>query len=413
MIDQHIGVQEYRKRREALLRSLKGAVGVVFAGEGAPPLVGRWSPHQHFYYLTGMKAEHGAAVLFDPKSPDPTNRCVLLLKPRDPEAEAWDGYRESISAELRAKTGFDRIRRTDLLPRLLLGAARRSKRLACLHPFATHKAPVSPDLAVFREVSQRVVGVSIEDQTDLIPSMRAVKSRAEQGLIKKAIEATAAGLDAMLARLEPGVNEAALQTVLESTFREMGGTGAAYNPIVGAGLNSTVLHYNDNDREAKDGDLLVVDAGAGVGGYASDITRTYPVSGKFTKRQREVYSIVLKAQEAAIRAIKPGVEMHEVDGAARAVIEKAGFGDAYIHGIGHHLGLEVHDATPLGPLAPGHIVTIEPGIYLPDEKLGVRIEDDILVTPKGPRNLSAMIPKSVEEVEAQMKRARGGNERGR
>lgn len=406
MIDQHIGVEEYRKRREALLRSLKGAVGVVFAGEGSPPLVGRWTPHQHFYYLTGMKAEHGAAVLFDPKSPDPLNRCVLLLKPRDPELEAWDGYRESISAELRAKTGFDRIRRTMLLPRLLLAAASRSKRLACLHPFSAHTAPVSPDLALFREVSQRVVGVSLEDQTDLIPSMRAVKSKAEQGLVKKAIEATSAGLEAMLARLAPGVNEADLQTVLEATFREKGGTGAAYNPIVGAGLNSTVLHYNDNDRVAKDGDLLVVDAGAGYGGYASDITRTYPVSGRFTERQREVYSVVLKAQEAAIRAVKPGAEMHEVDAAARAVIEKAGFGDYYIHGIGHQLGLEVHDITPLGPLAPGHIVTIEPGVYIPEEELGVRIEDDILVTNAGSKNMSVGIPKKVDEVEALMKKLR-------
>jgi Xaa-Pro aminopeptidase len=156
---------------------------------------------------------------------------------------------------------------------------------------------------------------------------------------------------------------------------------------------------------AEDGDLLLIDAAARVGGYTADVTRTFPVSGRFTKEQRGVYEIVLAAMEAAIRAVKPGVQMAAVDAAARKVIEKAGYGDAFMHGIGHQLGIEVHDSTPDGPLKAGMVVTIEPGIYLPDRKLGVRIEDDILVTGTGSKNLTAGIPKAPDEVEAMMREA--------
>jgi Xaa-Pro aminopeptidase len=154
-----------------------------------------------------------------------------------------------------------------------------------------------------------------------------------------------------------------------------------------------VLHYHANRATIKEGDLLVLDSGASYAGYAADVTRTFAVSGKFTARQRLVYDTVLKAQAAAIRACRPGATMAAVDAAARKVISVAGFGDSFIHGIGHHLGLEVHDADPQSPLEPGMVVTIEPGIYIPEESLGVRIEDDILITKGAPKNLTAAIPK--------------------
>jgi Xaa-Pro aminopeptidase len=169
---------------------------------------------------------------------------------------------------------------------------------------------------------------------------------------------------------------------------------------VGSGINGTVLHYMDNSQPLGDGELLVIDSGAMLGDYAADVTRTYPVSGKFTAEQREVYEVVLQSQLAAIRAAKPGASMVDVGAAARAVIEKAGYGDAFIHGIGHQLGMEVHDVTPDGPLKPGMVVTVEPGIYLPGRKMGIRIEDDVLITAKGNQNLTLAIPKTVAEVEA-------------
>ncbi len=406
MIDEHIPVSEYRARREKVLRSLKGAVGVVFAGDGSPPLVGQWRPNTHFYYLTGLAREPGASVLFDPKNPDPTRRCVLMLKPRDPEMEDWDGLREPIGLPLRKQTGFDKVVRSTYLPRMLTMAARRSKRLACLDPVGSYMGKVPEDLSIFRKIAERMVGVSIEDKTELLNELRSVKSKHEVAVMKKAIKATAAGFDKVLQALEPGRSEAEIHAVLDGVFREHGSTGPAYNPIVGAGVNSTVLHYNANDQPIEDGDLVCIDAGAEYGRYAADVTRTFPANGKFSERQREIYEIVLRAEEAAIRAAKPGVRFHELDEAARAIIEKAGFGDQYIHGIGHHLGLEVHDASPDAPLAAGAVITIEPGIYLRDEKIGVRIEDDIQITANGSRNLTKAIIKDPDEIEAAMRKAK-------
>jgi Xaa-Pro aminopeptidase len=397
-----VALSEYRGRRERVLKSLKGAVGLVLAGEGPPPLMGRWRPHSHFYYLTGIADEHGAAVLFDATAEDPRRRCVLFLRPLDPEADRWDMMREEIGAALRQKTGFDTVMRVSYLPRSLTQAARRAKRLACLHAFAVYPAAVSPDLAVFRQVSERIPGVAIEDRTMLLPEMRSIKSKAEIAMMSKAAEATAAGYATVMKMIRPGVNEGQIAQTLESTYLQQGADGLAYNSIVGAGLNGTILHYHANSKTVEEGELIVIDSAAAYGGYASDVTRTFPASGRFTAEQREVYEVVLRAQLAAIKAARPGAKMSDVDAAGRGVIEKAGHGDHFPHGIGHQLGLEVHDVTPDTPLKPGMIVTIEPGVYYQDRKMGVRIEDDILITTKGNRNLTAGIAKTANDVEEAM-----------
>jgi len=397
-----IATSEYAARRRAVLKALRGAAAIVFAGEGSPPLLGRWKPNPHFVYLTGLENEAGAAVLFDPSAERADRRVSLFLRPLNPELERWDGYREPIGSAMKEKTGFASIFRASALPAILTNAARRTKRLACLHQFSVYPAAVSPDLVVFRGVAERVPGVTIEDRTELLAQMRAVKSAAELKLMKRAIAATAAGYSSALRMIRPGISEGQIARMLELSFVEAGGGGVAYNSIVGSGMNGTVLHYMDNAAVAQEGDLLVIDAGASCAGYAADVTRTVPVSGRFAPEQREVYEVVLRSQLAAIKAARPGGKMSDVDAAARNVIDKAGFGDAFIHGIGHPLGLEVHDITPDGPLRPGMVVTIEPGVYLPDRQLGVRIEDDILITSKGNQNLTAAIPKRPEEVEAAM-----------
>lgn len=404
-IDTAIPSSEYHSRRNAVLDALNGAVGLVFAGEAQGHDAFR--ADQSFHYLTGIADEPGAMVWFDPEAEDPRRKIMLFLKPRDPELEQWDGLRDPIDASLRASTGFTWIMRTTYLPRTLTTAARRAGKMACLHPFAAHTANPTPDLALFRKVQERTVGIAIEDRTTLIGSMRATKSKSEQTLVKRAVDATLVGIDALLGAMKPGANEKELERAFTLAISAAGASGHAYEPIVGSGLRGTVLHYRANNAVCKAGELIVLDAAARVGGYNADITRTYPVSGTFTKRQREIYEIVLEAQEAAIAAVKPGAFNADIDIAARKVIEKAGYGDYYIHGIGHHLGLEVHDIDPGGPLKPGAIMTIEPGIYIPDEALGVRIEDDVLVTAKGRENLSSNIPKSIEAVEAQIAAARG------
>ncbi len=400
-----ITTQEYADRRQRVFKALNGSVAIVFSGDGPPPAIGKYKSESSFTYLTGLTSELGAALLFDPSAEDPKRRITLFLRPIDPELDRWDGYREMIGEPLRQRTGFSAVMRTASLPRFLGIAARRAKKLACLHPFASHtSSSVSPDLAVFRKLQEKIPGISTEDRTLLLPELRAIKSPAEIELMKRAAAATSMGYRAAFSALRPGVNERDVQHAMERAYIDAGAEGVAYGSIVGSGLNGTVLHYVDNDGECRDGDLLVIDSGAQFCGYACDVTRTLPVSGKFAKEQRDLYTIVLKAQLAAIKAARPGALMWQVDKAARDIIEKAGLGDAYIHGIGHQLGLEVHDATPDGALKPGMVITIEPGVYLPDRRVGIRIEDDILITKSGNANLTSAIPKTIEDVEAAMKR---------
>ncbi len=398
-----IPTSEYVQRRATLSKSLKGAAAVVFAGDAGDHLLGAWRPNRHFQYLTGITTEPGAAVLFHPSAEDPTKKCILFLKPLNPELERWDGYREEIGSTLRKRYGFEKIFRTMALAREVATAARQSRRLACVHPFAGPESAVSPDLAMFRKVTERSVGVSIEDQTNLLPVMRAAKSKVELAMMRHAAEITAAGYHNAMMLIAPGVSERAVQHALDDSYRALGGSGPAYNSIIGSGINATVLHYNSNSAVLAPGELLLIDSGADFDGYACDVTRTFPVGGTFSKEQKKVYEVVLRAQLAAIKAAKPGAYFWQVDKAARDVIEAAGYGDAYIHGIGHHLGLEVHDVTPDGAIKPGAVITIEPGIYLPEQKLGVRIEDDVLVTASGNKVLTAMIPKGIDEIEKAMR----------
>lgn len=402
---------EFAARRKKALSSLKGAVGVVFAGEQGNHLTGTYRPHAHFEYLTGLTDEPGAALLFDPTHEDPDYRIVLVLRPLNRELERWDGFRMEIGAELSARTGIAKIIRSNYLPVWLTRAASRAKRLACLHPFAPYTAPVSPDLVLFQKIAARIPGVSIEDRTDLLVGMRSVKSRAEQRAIALAGEAYRSALEGMLAILEPGVNESELEAALRYGYTKAGGESDAFNPIVACGLNATVAHYNANDQECVDGELLLVDFGTTVGGYACDVTRVYPVSGRFTKRQREVYELVLKSYKASARALKPGVKWSSLDKLSKDVIREAGYPDAFQHGLGHHLGIETHDVTPEGVVKAGMVYTIEPGLYLPEESIGVRLEDDFAVTERGCKNLTRSIPIEPDEVVKWMracKRSRKG-----
>lgn len=402
-MDFTIPLEEYRERRERVLEALADAAAVVLAGSETPSgsPARRWKTDRFFHYLTGIDYESGAALLFDPTTEDPARRITLFLRPRDPETERWDGARDPLDSALRAKTGFAHVRRTTYLPTLLTEAARRTKRLACLHPFASYNADVSPDFAFFKKIGERIPGVAIEDQTQLLPAMRAVKSPAELAMIERAVVATEAGFAAAVSTIRPGLREGDIERAITAAFRELG-CEPAFEPIVGAGVHSTVLHYSDFDGLVQEGDLIVIDYGAAYGNYASDVTRTYPASGTFTAEQRYIYEVVLRANLAGVAAARPGATFTEVDAAARAIIDAAGYADAFIHGTSHNVGLEVHDVTPDGPLRPGMVITVEPGIYLPEKGLGVRIEDDVLVTEGDPRVLTDAIPKTAAAVEAAM-----------
>ena len=398
-----ITAAEYEKRRQNVLKGLKDSIGVVFAGDGGAELHGSWRPDPNFEYLTGITDEPGAAIVFDPLQKIPSKQVTLFLRPLNPEVEKWDGARDFIDSKLVAKYGIKSIFRIGRLPLVLKAAAAKAKKLACLQAFANHDQPVSPDLDVFNKISQRIPGVSIVDKTELLARLRAVKSAGEQACIREAGRISSFGFEQVLKTMKPGMNEFDIQELLEHEYRFNGSRGPAYNTIAGGGFNGTVLHYGANNQELNDGDLIVIDSGADYRGYAADVTRTYPVNGRFTHRQKEIYSIVLKALDASIAKVKAGCTFQQIDKAARDIINKAGYGDYFFHGIGHHLGLEVHDITPDQPLKKGAVITVEPGIYIAEECLGVRIEDDVVVTKDGCINLTKSIPRSIASIEKAMR----------
>ena len=396
--------KEYASRRAKVLKALKGSVGLVFAGRSDESIQASWRPHSHFEYLTGITNEPEAVLLFDPTHPVSSRREILFLASRDPEKEHWEGIRKPLGSELQNEVGMTTLLRNKLLPFVLADLSSRCKRFATLMPISSVQQRLSQDLEMYRQISDRTPECEIIDESSLIPSLRSIKSSAETKIIQEAVDITAKGFAAAFSYVKSGVNEFQVQATLEHGYAMAGGRGSAFSTIVGGGINSTVLHYKDNDQDLVEGDLACIDSGAFYQGYGADISRTIPVSGKFTKRQKEIYEIVLKAEEAAITAVKPGITLAELDALARAIIVKAGYGDYFIHSIGHHLGLETHDTcgSP-SPLKKGAVITIEPGIYLPNESIGVRIEDDIVVTANGHRNLSEAIPKTVADIERAMK----------
>ncbi|MEN0019685.1 MAG: M24 family metallopeptidase, partial [Planctomycetota bacterium] len=282
-----------------------------------------------------------------------------------------------------------------------------SKAAVYLGPVVGYTSPVPHQLDVLRRATSRIPGSSVAMDREIVPAMRRAKDDSEIELIRRAIANTAAGLQDGMAAVQPGMTEFELRTIIETAFHREGSRRLAFGSIVGSGPNSCVLHYRGehDHRVMNAGELVLCDVGAEVENYAADITRTFPVSGKFTPRQREVYEVVLQAADAAIEAIRPGVTFRELNDIAREVIESAGYTDDMPHGLGHFLGLYVHDAGNYHlPLTPGTVITIEPGIYLRDEAIGIRIEDDVLVTETGSEMLSTGIPRTVGEIEAAMQR---------
>jgi Xaa-Pro aminopeptidase len=251
---------------------------------------------------------------------------------------------------------------------------------------------------------------------DLLPvlaDLRQVKDADELRRLRRAAEISAAGHVAALKAAHVGAWEYELEAAAEYEFRRLGAERVGYPSIVGAGVNSTVLHYDESRAQLKAGDLVVMDMAAEFGYYTADITRTLPADGKFTARQRAVYELVLGSQQAAMDAVKPGITMAQLDGIARRYMREHSGNtcgrrtcDAYfIHSLGHYIGMDVHDVGSYEvALAPGMVITLEPGIYIPEEGLGVRIEDDVVVTAAGYELLSKGVPRAAEAIEALMRR---------
>jgi len=413
---------EYQQRRSKLAAGVDGPVVIFgYTGHEDASEVAIFFQEESFYYLTGH-SEPGAALILLPKAPNakpmdgPSE--ILYLPAHDPRKERWEG--PQLGPEdpgVLEKTGFADVRRFDKMEGDL------QKLSATYSNVFTLVAPKNeegyPHLGNWNAWLHRAApSAKLRDISREIFTMRQVKSAGELALLQKAVDLSVdAHLDAMK-RMRPGLLEYQVAARMKEIHEFGGCAREAYSPIVGAGLNSTVLHYARLDDEIQDGDVVVIDVAGEYGGYAADITRTLPANGKFTARQREIYEIVLGAQNAAIDAVKPGVRMYgegrNLQEIAQKYIDTHGKDKNgksllpyYIHGVSHHLGLDVHDPGERDrKLEPGMVITVEPGIYIPDEKIGVRIEDDVLVTEDGHQVLTARLPRSVDQVEKVMAEGR-------
>ena len=424
----------FAARRKALLDAMGEGVMII----AAPPTFIRNNDVEHEYrqgsdlfYLTGFDEPDSVLVL---STVHPEQRAVLFLRPRDPERETWDGPRlgvERAPAALGIDTAFPIRELDERLPNYLENVQRVHYRIGLDRRFDERFLSA---LDVVRARARRggEYPSEIVDPGVLLHEMRIRKGEDEIATMRRAAAITREAHLAAMRMARPGRFEYEVEAELLRSFRAHGSERPAYGSIVGSGPNATILHYRKNDRRMEEGDLVLIDAGAEYGYYASDVTRTFPVSGRFTPAQRAIYDLVLRSQLAAIAAVKPGatlesihdetvsvlvdglLELELLRGDKETLISQGEYKKYYMHRTSHWLGMDVHDVgryhrrgAPRA-LEPGFVLTIEPGLYIAPHAdvdpsfrgIGVRIEDDILVTVDGHENLTADIPKSASELEA-------------
>ncbi len=411
---------DYRARRVALAQKTEGGVVVLFADterEGHHDVAG-FKQDNDFFYLTGWP-EPGAAVVIAPAVKEGNGQParpyteILFLPAHNVTEEKWTGPKLGPEdPRARELTGFDRVEVLDKLRDELVKILPQPR--ATVLSESGEDSPSGEPLKWLKRANAFPNYVSFDDVKPLITALRMVKDKGEMQRIQRAVDASVAAHLAAMKAMKPGITEREISALMQYEFEKRGCERPAYSPIVGAGFNSTVLHYSEDSGTVHDGDVVVIDVAGEYAGYAADITRTLPASGKFTPRQREIYQIVLGAQEAAAAAFVAGKSKmmgpDSLNTVARDYINTHGkdlhgepLGKYFIHGLGHQVGLQVHDADNHAPLDKGMVFTIEPGIYIPEEELGVRIEDMFWVDDSGKLvRLTAKLPQAPDEVEKAM-----------
>ena len=427
----------FAERRERFMEKMKDGVAVVFAASEtirSNDTEYKFRQNSYFHYLTGFP-EPDAVAVFLPGHPE--HRYVLFVRPRDPEKETWTGRRagpEGAKERFGADAAFPLEQLPELLPTYLENAGTLYFAFG-RNPEHDKKINTALD-AVRAKVREGVKPpATVVDATVILNEMRLRKTPEELDLMRKAAAISREAHKEAMRAVHPGMREYELEAIIEYVFRRHGASAPGYGTIVGSGVNATILHYVENSAVCRDGDLVLVDAGAEYEGYSGDITRTFPANGKFTPAQRELYEVVLDAQlrgidcvragrpfneyhDTAVRALVEGmVRLGILEGEVDKLIEEEAYKPYYMHRTGHWLGLDVHDVgeyrdgEPWRTLEPGMVLTVEPGLYFAEDRtevpekyrgIGIRIEDDILVTEGDPENLTEGTPKTVEEVEAVM-----------
>jgi Xaa-Pro aminopeptidase len=381
-----VPVERLAARRAALLDSIGSGIAVLRSAEvqsieGDYPQESDYREDNDFFYLTGLEAPGGWLVLV--ARPGSHDRVILYLPQPDSARERWAGSRPVPGAEAARLSGIGTVR-----------------------------AAAGAEL----EIPELGPRVRITDLSVKLAQLRLIKDADEVARLRRSIAITGDGLREAMQIAKPGIYEYELEARVEYAFRRAGAARLGFPSVIGSGPNSTTLHYDLNRRQTREGDLVVMDVGAEFGYQTADITRTIPVSGRFTPRQRALYDLVLGAQAAAIDSVRPGTDIQQLNRVARDYLRThsdtlcgpAPCDRYFTHGLSHWLGMDVHDVGSYASvLAPGMVLTVEPGIYIPEEQLGIRVEDDVLVTASGREVLSSGIPRAAQDVEAVMRGGRG------
>lgn len=412
-------MHEVTLRREAVLAQMEqGSIMVLYSGEAIPKSMDDYFPFEanhHFLYLTGLRRENMALVLSRSAGEDKT---MLFIEEPMLDMERWTGRRMT-KEEAGAVSGIADVRYIDSLPSAIARMVNRERVDAAY--FDCYRQTMhdmdSYNMRKARAFADAYPAIVLRNAHPMLACLRMVKDESEVACLREAIDLTDKGLRRVLATLAPGQMEYQAQAEFEYEIRVRGAEGATFETIAGSGLNGCMMHYCTNHCRMEPGTLLLLDLGAKVKGYGADITRTYPVSGTYTPRQKEIYDIVLRANQAVARAAKPGMTLRQLNDVCKQVLAEGlmalgkidapeQIGTYYMHSVSHHLGLDTHDAIAGDetPLAPGMVITDEPGLYIDEEAIGVRIEDDLLITADGCEVLSQAVPRTTEEIEALMAR---------
>jgi Xaa-Pro aminopeptidase len=428
------------QRRGQFLEQIRGSAAIL----PSAPVAIRNGDVEHeyrqdsdFYYLTGFEEPNSVAVFV---SGDRVRKFVMFVQPKDPELEIWTGPRAGPEGAMRdygADAAYTIDELDKELPQLLEGADKIYYRFGSNPSFDQRIARLMGHFQRHRQREGRGP-VAVADPAEILHQMRLIKTAEDLQLLGRAIDITCEGHLAAMRALRPGMRECEIEALLRYVFRKNGSPRCGYPPIVASGTNALVLHYTSNDKIIRDGELLLIDAGAEFGYYTGDVTRTIPACGRFTREQIRLYELVLEAQLEAIGAVRPGanfIEPHEravraltegllrlglLRGSADQLIQEGRYKQFYMHRTSHWLGMDVHDvgtykvADQWRTLQPGMVLTIEPGLYIPQNAdvepryrgIGIRIEDDLLVTEDGHQVLSSRVPKDPGEIEALMCEAR-------
>ena len=411
----------YEMRRQKVYEKMEEhSVLILFSGIESHVSADEYAPfeaNRNFFYLTGLRRERMILVMDQSGG---KRKTTLYIPAFDPDAVRWTGKMVT-AEEAKEISGIDEIAYTDAFESRIGGVMTREIVNTLYFDCYRHQTEDLPDYNAVRarEFGEKYPGVAVRNIFPVIAGLRTQKDEDEVALIREAISITDRALQNVMSHLKPGMKEYQAQADFEYMVHYLGADGTSFPTIAGSGANGTMLHYETNRDTCEDGTLLLLDLGAKVQGYCADITRTYPVNGVFTPRQRAVYEVVLAANRAVAAAARPGVTLSGLNEICKQVLAegcmKLGLIDSaekigtyYMHGVSHHLGIDVHDVSAGRdePLKPGAVITDEPGLYIDEWEIGIRIEDDLLICEDGCEVLSADVIREADEIEAFMTQAK-------